>query len=60
MTSQDIYVMRVWHEGEKEAWRVTITDTKNQEKKHFATLETLTKFLRERLEDSVDPLPPAD
>jgi hypothetical protein len=58
MTSQEVYVMRVWHEGEKEAWRVTITDTKNQEKKHFATLETLIKFFRERLED--DGLPPAD
>jgi hypothetical protein len=52
MMSQEIYVMRVWHEGEKEAWRVTITDTKNQEKKHFATLETLVQYLQERLEPS--------
>lgn len=50
MTRQEIYVMRVWHEGERTAWRVTITDTKNHEKKHFATLESLVRFLQERLE----------
>ena len=50
MTSQEIYVMRMWHEGQKESWRITITDTKTQEKKHFATLETLMQFLKDKLE----------
>jgi hypothetical protein len=52
---QEIYVMRLWHESTNDhAWRVTITDTRNQEKFHFASLETLFRFFRERLEDTED------
>jgi hypothetical protein len=48
---QDIYVLRVWHErGHSEVWRVTVTDTRSQEKFHFATQEALFRFFRERLE----------
>jgi hypothetical protein len=53
---QEIYVMRFWHErgqhDRTEAWRVTITDTRSQEKFHFAGLETLFRFFRERLGDT--------
>jgi hypothetical protein len=56
---QEIYVMRLWHERSyqdecSDAWRVTITDTCNQEKFHFASLEALFGFFRERLEDTED------
>ncbi len=60
LKQQDIYVMRLWHErssyqqdfGESnsEAWRMTITDTKSQQKHHFANLESLMAFFKERLE----------
>jgi hypothetical protein len=61
MNSQEVYVLRLWHEhssyelgsheqGNDEAWRVTITDTKSQEKLHFANLEALFGFFREKLE----------
>ena len=48
---QDIYVLRVWQEN-SEAWRVTITDTRSQEKFHFANLDVLIMFFKERLEDT--------
>jgi hypothetical protein len=56
---QEIYVMRLWHERShsqsgNDAWRVTITDTRSQEKYHFANLETLFRFFKEKLEDSGD------
>jgi hypothetical protein len=51
--SQEIYVIRLWHESSNnDAWRVTITDTRNHQKFHFASLETLFRFFRERLEDA--------
>lgn len=54
-TSQEVYVMRLWHEhSSDDAWRVTITDTCNQEKFHFASLEALFGFFRERLENVSD------
>jgi hypothetical protein len=50
---QDVYVLRVWFEqGHSETWRVTITDTRSQEKFHFASLQTLLEFFRERLGES--------
>lgn len=58
--SQEVYVMRLWHEhsyqddDRDDAWRVTITDTRNQEKFHFANLEALFGFFKERLEDVSD------
>jgi hypothetical protein len=53
MNSQEIYVMRLWHEqSDDEAWRVTITDTKSQQKLHFANFETLLSFFREKLEQT--------
>ncbi len=49
--TQDIYVLRIWFErGHSETWRVTITDTRRQEKFHFATQEALFRFFQERLE----------
>jgi hypothetical protein len=61
LNQQDIYVMRLWHERSShkpehhepssEAWRVTITDTKTQQKHHFANMETLLSFFKEKLED---------
>jgi hypothetical protein len=51
MTSQTIYVMRMWHEqSDNDAWRVTITNTKTHEKLHFASLDKLVVFFKERLE----------
>lgn len=56
LTRQNVYVMRLWHEcsnheNHHEAWRVTITDTSNQEKFHFADLDKLLNFFKERLGD---------
>ncbi len=66
LKQQDIYVMRLWHEPSShkqgsnkqgsnkqehdDAWRVTITDTKNKQKHHFASFEALLAFFKERLE----------
>jgi hypothetical protein len=55
LNQQDIYVMRLWHERIQhkprgEAWRITITDTKTQQKHHFANMETLLTFFKEKLE----------
>jgi hypothetical protein len=50
--NQEIYVMRLWHEkNHQQAWRVTITDTRSNEKKHFASLENLSAFFREKVQD---------
>jgi hypothetical protein len=58
MASQDIYILRLWHEAsEPEAWRVTLTDAKSQEKKYFASLETLIAFFREKLELESEGVP---
>lgn len=57
LNQQDIYVMRLWHERNSdnqngnEAWRVTITDTKSQQKYHFANMETLLAFFQDKLEE---------
>jgi hypothetical protein len=50
--TQEVYIMRVWHGSPQEnaRWRITMTDTRNQEKFHFADLEKLIGFLKERLE----------
>jgi hypothetical protein len=50
--SQEIYIMRIWQEGTHAPWRISITDTRSQEKKHFASLEGLVSFLQERLKDT--------
>jgi hypothetical protein len=57
MSSQDVYVMRVWHEAsDASSWRVTITHTKSYEKIHFANLDKLVAFFKERLgEDLPEP-----
>jgi hypothetical protein len=60
--NQDVYVMRLWHEcssyeqgsdekgSHNQAWRVSITDTKSNQKVHFANLESLLKFFKEKLD----------
>jgi hypothetical protein len=67
--NQDVYVMRLWHErsndeqgsyeqgSNNQAWRVSITDTKSNQKVHFANLESLLRFFKEKLdiEDEVNP-----
>jgi hypothetical protein len=58
LNQQDIYVMRLWHERSSNqqdpnnAWRISISDTKSQQKHHFANLESLLAFFKERLEDN--------
>jgi hypothetical protein len=58
--NQDIYVMRLWHERgsyeNNQAWRVSITDTKTNQKVHFATLESLLNFFKEKLDLENDAL----
>jgi hypothetical protein len=51
--TQEVYVMRIWHNsGDSEHWRVTVTDTRSQEKFHFANLDKLVTFFKERLGDN--------
>jgi hypothetical protein len=53
--TQDVYVMRIWHNsGDSENWRVTVTDTRSQQKYNFANLDKLVDFLKERLELEVE------
>lgn len=53
--TQAIYVMRVWHETkDSEAWRVTITDTRSNQKYNFANLDKLVMFIKEKLENTED------
>jgi hypothetical protein len=54
--TQEVYVMRIWHNaGDSENWRVTVTDTRNQQKYNFANLDKLVDFLKERLGETVKP-----
>jgi hypothetical protein len=58
---QEVYVMRLWYGSlqDSSSWRVTVTDTRNQEKFHFADLDKLVGFFKERLETNVQK-PPND
>jgi hypothetical protein len=50
--TQDIYVMRIWYgSNDSQSWRVTLTDTRNQQKYNFANLDKLVAFFKERLEE---------
>jgi hypothetical protein len=46
------YIVRVWQEPSdtQKVWRASCTNTLTNEKKHFATFDTLTQFLGEELE----------
>ena len=48
---QDVFIMRFWHEPSSEpVWRVTLTDTRTQEKFYFARMESLLRFFADKLE----------